>query len=315
MEIDAASEDVGTGQTLERQLCPIGAATDGFHLRLHSHLLHGHQHLVDDVHLRSHHLLHVIVLVLHFGHHRTLSITFVHPFGTGQDELLARFKLLAVVVAYDIAQLAQLGVGLHANEVVEALIALGGLGGLVGRQHGGELDSQTVGIHHLTLGIARMHAHALDGNLGRGGVEVLKLQLAHFASVHRVGPVAAELRHVEVMGTHANLLVGVEGYANLAVPDVLVVAQIAHRLHDFGNAGLVVGTEQCVAVGHNEVFAHVAEQFGKLLRTQHNALGEQNVASVVLLHDARFDVGTATVGAGVVVGNEAYRRHRLIAVG
>ena len=146
------------------------------------------------------------------------------------------------MVADDVRQPSQLGVGLHTYQVVEPLVALGGLRRFVGRQHGGKLGGQPVGVDHLALGVARVYADAPDGNLGRGSVEVLKLQLAHVAAIHRVGPLAAEPLDVEVMGTHAYLLVGVEGYADLAVAYLLVVAQVAHGLYNLGYARLVVGT-------------------------------------------------------------------------
>ena len=146
------------------------------------------------------------------------------------------------MVADDVAQLGVLHIGLHARQVVEALIALGLLWCLFCRQHCRKLGRQTAGVHHLSLGIARMHAYTFYIYLSAGGVEVLKLQFAHVAAVHRVGPVTTELLHIKVMGTHADLLVRIEGDADVAMLHFRVVSQPAHCLDDFCNARLVVST-------------------------------------------------------------------------
>ena len=110
-----------------------------------------------------------------------------------------------------------------------------------------------------------MHAYTFYIYLSAGGVEVLKLQFAYVAAVHRVGPVTAELLHIKVMGTHADLLVGVEGDADVAVLHFRVVSQPAHRLDNLCDARLVISTQERVAVSHDEVFAHVQQQLGELL--------------------------------------------------
>ena len=67
------------------------------------------------------------------------------------------------------------------------------------------------------------------------------------------------------MGAHADFLIRIEGHTNLAVFNLLMVAQEAHGLHDFGNACLVVGAKQGVSVSDDEVFTDVFQQFGELL--------------------------------------------------
>jgi len=168
------------------------------------------------------------------------------------------------VVTDNIAEPGFLAMGVHAQEVVKTLIALGGLGNIGLRNERVELAGQSACVHHLVLGITRMHAHTLDSHLGCRGVEVLILQVADIAAVHRIGPFATKLLHIEMVCALADLLIGIERHADIAVLDLVMVAQIAHRLHDFGNAGLVIGTEQCRSVGHNDVFSLVGQQLGKL---------------------------------------------------
>ena len=146
-----------------------------------------------------------------------------------------------------------------------------------------------------------MHAHTLAMNLSRGSIEVLELQLTQVAAVDGVSPFAAKFLHIEVMGAHADFLIGIECHANLSVFNLLMVAQEAHGLHNLGDAGLVVGAKQRGAIGDDKVFAYVLQQFGELLRTADDAFREKDVAAIVVLDDASLDVGTRAVGAGVVV--------------
>ena len=97
--------------------------------------------------------------------------------------------------------------------------------------------------------------------------------------------------------------------------DFVVVAQIAHRLDNLGDTRLVVGTEQRVAVGHDDVLALVVEQLGKLGGRRHDALAQHDVSTVIVLDDAGLDVGARAVHAGVVVGNEADGGHLLLGIG
>ena len=208
--------------------------------------------------------LHVVVLVAQLNLDRALAVLLVHTGSDRLDEVLAVFKLLAVVVADDVAQLGFLAVAVDAQQMVEALIAVGGLGDVGLGNEGVELASQTTGVDHLALGITRVYAHTLDDDLGGSSIEVLILQVAQVAAIHGVGPLASELLDIEVMGTHAYLLVGIESHTDVAVLDFVVVTQIAHRLDNLGYTRLVVGTEQRVAVGHDDVLALVVEQLGKL---------------------------------------------------
>ena len=265
------------------------------------------QHQVDDVHLGINLLLHVIVLVVDIGCECAFTIFLVHLLDKGQHQTFALLELRAVVVADDIRQFGLFATTLHTRQVIEALIALGGLWTLVGRQQSHEFGSQQRCVHHLTLGIAWVYAHALDGDLCRGSVEVLELQLTHVATIHRVGPLAAKLLYIEVVGTHAYLLVGVEGYTYLSVLHFRMLLQPHHCLYNLCDAGLVVSTQQGGAVCDNEVLTHMSQQLRELLRTQDHTLRQLDVATLVVLHDTRLDVSTRAIGTGVVVGYETDR--------
>ena len=79
-------------------------------------------------------------------------------------------------------------------------------------------------------------------NLCAGSVEVLEFQFPHVTAVHRVCPVTSEFLDIEIMGTHADFLIGVESDADIAMFHLLVIPQPAHRLYDLGNTSLVVCT-------------------------------------------------------------------------
>ena len=192
--------------------------------------------------------------------------------------------------------------------MIEPFVALGPFGYLVGRHHGGELCSHPSGVYHLALGIAGVHADARHGDAGNGGIEVLVLQFAEVTAVDGVGPVASEVLHVKIVCSHAYLLVGIEGDAHLTVVHLLMVAQPAYGSHYLRYASLVVSTEQRRAVRNDEVFADVLKEFGEVRSTTYDAFGERDVLAVVVLYDARLDVGAGTVGRRVVMTDKAYDR-------
>ena len=221
------------------------------------------------------------------------------------------------MVAHDEVDAGALHASLNTGQVEEAFVALGGFRGLVGRQRGDQFGGYAGGVDHLVLGIAGMDADAGDVETGRGGIEVLEFEFANLAAVHGVGPFAAEALDVELVGAEADLFVGIEAYADGAVLDFGVLDEVDHGLHDLGDAGLVVGTEQGVSVGDDEVFALVCPELGELCGRECDALGsvEGDVPAVIGTDDARSHVGTRAVGACVHVGDEADGGDAFVCVG
>ncbi len=190
------------------------------------------------------------------------------------DEVLAVFKLVAVVVADDVAELCLLAAALDADEVVETLVAFSLLRSLVLRNHVLEFHSQSACIHHLALGIACMNAHALDDDLGSGSIEVLVFQVAQVAAIYGVSPVAAKLLYIEVM-VHPYPISssGLKPTRMSPVLDFIVVAEIAHSLYDFSDARLVVSTQQGSTVCHDDILSLVSLQLWEFLNAGDDALG------------------------------------------
>ena len=313
MEVEPTGKDVGAGQALEAELGAVRAAAYGLHLGRHATVAHGLQGNLYDMHHRLDLLAHVVVLVLDLdlGTAGKLGIDLIDQV---LDLLLALFEAGAVVIANDVAEGRLLHGAVDADQVVEAFVTLGVFGSLGARQHGDELVGDAYRVEHLVLGVSGMHVATLEGDAGAGSIEVLVLELADGAAVHSIGEVTAEALDVELMGAKAYLLVGVEADSDLAVLDLGVGLQPGHSADDFGDAGLVVGTQQGGAVGDNQVLAHVVEQLGEILRRQLDAeLGvEHYLAAGIGFYDARADVLAAHVGTRVHVRDEAHYGYLLV---
>ena len=307
MEVEAAGEDVGAREAHEGQAGAVGAAADGLDSGLDPGHLHGLDGRVDDVHVRLHHLAHIIILVFHLEPDRARAVLGVDEFGGLGHHLLAGLELGAVVVADDVGDVGFLDGSLEGNQVEEALVALGVLRAGERRQQAVELRRDVDGVAHLALGVAGVDVAALDVELGGGGVEVLELELADFAAVHRVTEVGAESPDVEGIDAAADLLVAGKGDGDGAVLELGMVDDILDGVHDLGDAGLVIGAEEGRAVGGDQRLADIVEQLRELLRLEleaGNALEVDGLA-VILPDNLRLDVLAGGVGSGVDMGHEA----------
>ena len=121
MEVDASGKDVGAGQTLETQLGTVGTSTYRLYLRTNTTFLHSLQYDVYHMHVRLYHLLHVVVLVLDFAIHRTLTVFLVHILCTFSHQSLACLKLVAVVVAQVAQEIGRASCGDRAEHAVDAV--------------------------------------------------------------------------------------------------------------------------------------------------------------------------------------------------
>ena len=311
MEVQSAGEEVGAGKAFEREVGAVGAAADGLDLGLYPRHLHRLHRLVNDVVMRLHLLAHIIILVFHHQIHRPLSVLFVHETGHLGHHLLAGLEPGAVMVTDDIGKIGLLHAALERNEVKESFIALRVFRPGQGREHGLELLANQDGVFHLSLGVARVHIAALDVNLGAGGIEVLKLQFAHFAAVHGIGIIGPEALHIELDYAAADFLIGRKPDHDGTMLAFGMRHDVLHRVHDFGHAGLVVGPQQGGAVGGDEGLPHIMKQFGELLRLQLQAGNafQGNGASVIGRDDLRLHIFAARIRCGIDMGDEPHGGH------
>ena len=306
MEIQTAGENVGARETLERKVGAVGAAADGLDARLDARHLHGLYRLLNYVIMRLYLGAHVVVLVLDLNRHRTLAVLAVEEIGDAPDLGLPRLIQSHIVVANDIGRRGLLHAALHSNQVEESLIPFRVLRLLLNGKQRIKLLHDAQGVLHLALRITGMHVAALHAYLGGSGIEILKLKLAHVAAVHRVGIIGAELLHVELHYAASNLLVGSEPYLNLTMPELRVLNDILHGVHNLGNAGLVVGAKQRRAVGRDQSFTLMSQHLGELrgAQTKPRHTPERDVAAVVIRYYLGLYILARSVGRRVHMSNK-----------
>ena len=206
------------------------------------------------------------------------------------------------MVADDVAQRGLCHAALHIREVEEALIALGLFRYFVLGQQRVEVHCHGCSVDHHVLGAAGVNAHAVHRQHCGGSIEVLVFDLAEGAAVHGVAVVAAELLHIEPVRAVADLLVGREDDAHLAVLDVFFQDRL-HRSHDLGKACFVVCAEQRRAVGHDQLVAHVAFKTGAERFGEGNVVVELELTALVA-HETGLDVLARGVGRSIHVRDE-----------
>ena len=308
VEVEASGEDVGAWESLEGELGSVGASSYGDYGAVSAGLGDGSLGDVDDVGLVLQLFEHVVVGVAELDGGGGGAVLLVDALAEVEYDVFAHLEHLAVVVAYDVGEGGLFDASSYVVEVVEAFVAGGELGDFVFGHHLGELGGDEGGVDHLVFGVAGVDVAAVYGDAGAGGVEVFVFELAYFASVDGVGPGAAELVDVEFVGSAAYLFVGIEGYTYGAVLDFGVVQEVFYGGDDLGYACFVVGSEEGVTVGDDEVFADVGFEFGVSVDFGDDVLlcVEDDVAALVVVYDLRAYVCAAEVGGGVEMGDEAY---------
>ena len=307
MEVEAAGAEVRAGQAHIAQGRAVGAAADrgldGFKARRAD----GLAGVLDQMEVGLNFLQHIIIAVLDVQLHRARTVAVIQAGGNMLHLGLAGGKLGSIVVAHDVAQVRGGHVTLHTRQVEEALTALGVLGAGEGGQRGVELHGHVLRIDHRVLGAAGVDAEAVHGHDGSGGIEVLIADLADVLTVNGIGVGRAEALDVKQARALADLLIGGEADAELAV-GAIFGNDALQRGHDLGHTGLVVRAQQGRAVGGDESLALHLAQEREHLGVQHRAGGGQRDSlAVVVFVDLRPDVLTAGVVRRVHVGDKAQR--------
>lgn len=150
--------------------------------------------------------------------------------------------------------------------MVEAFVAFGVFGSFPPREHDDELVGYADRVDHFVVGVAGVYVSSVEGNFCNGGVEVFKFEFADFAAVHCIGPVGAETFDVEFVGALSDFLVGVEGDSDVTVLDFGMSLEESDCGDYFGDSGFVVGAEESVTVGDDEVLSDVVIEFGEVGR-------------------------------------------------
>ena len=117
-------------------------------------------------------------------------------------------------------------------------------------------------------------------------------------AVHGVAEIGGELLDVDLVDAAADFLVGREQDLDGAVLHLRVGDEEMRGVHDLGEAGLVVGTEQGGTVGRDDVIADLIGERFVLGGADHlgGVSGQHDVAAAIVLHDLRLDVLAGAVG-------------------
>ena len=112
-----------------------------------------------------------------------------------------------------------------------------------------------------------------------------------------------------------DLFIRREGDPHDAMRNGGVRHEVLRRRDDFGDARLVVGSQERRSGPRHDVVADLRRQRGIVGETQHRRviIGEDEIPSVVLTMHERLDAGAAHFRRRVHVSDEPDRRHRRLA--
>lgn len=318
MSVISAGSNVRAWQATESELGTIGAATSSNWLRLNANLAICLKRIINQELVALELLGHIAILLVNLNADGILAIALVQERGDILQDLLAVGKDLGVVVADDVAKLDLRRGALDGDWVVEALVALGVLRTLEGRDHLLELGSHGNCIDHDVLGAAGVNHDALEVDVSVGGVEALVVELAEGLAVDGVSVRGTEFVQVKQACSVTDLLVRDKGNLERRVRELGVVAQALEQRTDLSHTGLIVSGKQRGTVGANDVHAHKILEVRNLLLGGSDGLavddaGDQVTALVV--DDVRLDARGRRVDYGVQVRAKHQRGSRLGAHG
>ena len=302
----AACGQVRAGQAALAQLRTVGAAADRRGFELRAERACGVHRLLHDLKMRPDLLQHVAVLLAQRQNHRARAVFLVQKRRGMPHQLFSGFKRLRAVVADDIAEVRRLHAALHVGQVEKALVALRMAGRVARRQHGVEFHRDERGVDHRVLRRTGVNVEAVDRDVRGGGVEVLILDLARRAAVHRVGQRRAEALQIQQRRAVADLLVRAKADRHRPV-HLRAGEQRLRRRHDLRDPGLVVRAQHGRPVRDDQGLSDVALQIRKLLRAQRpSALSQRDGAPVVMLDHAWLHVLPGKIRHRVDVGEKAH---------
>ena len=318
MGVISAGSNVGAWQSAEGELGTIGTATSGNWLRLNTNLTICLKRIINQELVAVELLGHVAILLVNLNADGILAIALVQERGDILQDLLAVGKNLGVVVTDDVAEL-DLGRGtLDGDWVVEALVALGVLRTLEGRDHLLELGSHGDCVDHDVLGAAGVNHDTLEVDVGVSCVEALVVELTESLAVDGIAVRSTEFIQVKQACAVTDLLVGDKRNLECRVCELGVVAQALEQRANLSHTSLIVSGKQRGTVGANDVHAHKILEVRDLLLSGSDSLavndaGHQVTALVV--DDVRLDSRSGRVDDGIQVRAKHQRRSRLGALG
>ena len=318
VSVVSAGSNIRARQAAERELSAVGTTTSSNRLRLNANLAVCLKCIINQELVAVELLGHVAIFLVNLNADGILAIALIQECGDILQNLLAVSKNLSVVIADDVAEL-DLGRGaLDGDWVVEALIALGVLRALEGRDHLLELGSHGDGIDHDVLGAAGVNHDALEVDVGVSCVEALVVELAEGLAVDGVAVCCAKFVQVKQACTVTDLLVRDKRNLECRMSELRVVAQALEQGANLSHTGFIVSGKQRGAVGANDVHAHKILEVRDLLLGGSDGLAVDNAGDQVtalVVDDVRLDARGRRVDDGVQVRAKHQRGSRLGALG
>lgn len=232
-----------------------------------------------------------------------------------QSPILSQLRFLEV--AQEEVHGARGGRALQLVEMEKPLARVGRLRREVSvRQRRHDAPGKLERIDQLGLGAAGMGGDPADRDGGFIRREGLVDNLADLAAVQRVGEIRGEPRQVDMPDARADLLVGREAEAQLAVRQLPVRQQMTRQRHQNGDASLVVGAEQRAAAGGDDVVAELLAQVGVDLRHQDQQLivGKDDGRAVIVAMHTRLDRASPTPATVSTCASNATRGTAFVVV-
>ena len=152
-----------------------------------------------------------------------------------------------------------------------------------------------------------MNRRALHRHYRGSRIEIFIFNFPQGASVHGIGEIRAEPRHVKGIRPAPYFLIRREGNPYLAVRPFRVQQEGGGHIHDFRHTGLVVRAKQGSSVRHDQVLAQIIRQLGKNGGGKHYSLlrVEQDVPAVVRAYDAGGDAAAGDSRSRIHMGHPA----------
>ena len=92
-----------------------------------------------------------------------------------------------------------------------------------------------------------------------------------------------------------------------------MLEDVAHRLHDLGDARLVIRSEERRPISRDERMLEDLQQLGELLYREHGIITEGDGRTIIVLDDLRADTTACEVRARIDMRDEPQHRTILIA--
>ncbi len=193
------------------------------------------------------------------------------------------------------------------DEALSYTCRLRGAGGL--RQELDDLGGQMERVDQFVLGGSCVDGDALDLDRRLVGRESFVDDLAHRAPVKRIGDIRAQILRQRRIDAAADLFVRRKTDPERSVPDLRIGQQMRGDGHGNGDPGLVVGAEQGLAAGRDDILAFLAGQRRITLRIQHlvGIVGQGDRGPVPVAVDQRRHAAPAIRRCRIDVGEQGDR--------